>query len=644
MSAPRRHNNHILELTMNRAFPTTCPCPIASPGDWLYSMIFAVPAGALLAVNPGFFLRCLLLLGVSLASCGSASGAPVLRLEWTLTRGAEPLALHDSLPLAENGPVALTRLDLLLTGLGLQRQDGTWLESRDWTAYLSAASGRLSATADGLPEEEFRAIRFRVGVDPETNHADPNLQPADSALHPGLNGLHWNWQDGYIFVAVEGRWPGAPSGNGGFSFHLGNDENATLVELPVRFRGGGPLTVRMVLDAGKLLEGVNFARDGNSTHSRPGDPIAARLKANLGKVFRVESVRADTFQPVPVAESAPSGGGKTTPYPLEITERFPKVKLPADNPLTTQGVELGRRLFHDPRFSINNSQSCASCHDRTAAFSDVRRVSLGAEGQVGRRQAMPLFNLAWAHEFFWDGRAKSLREQALVPIEDPTEMNEKLDRVLAKLEADATYPAMFEAAFGAAEKGSVVTAARLGLAIEQFLLTLVSQESQYDRAARNQATLTEQEKLGLQLFITEHDPRLGLRGADCFHCHGGNLFTNHQFLNNGLEPREDDAGRMEATQLQIDRHLFKVPSLRNVAATAPYMHDGRFQTLEEVIEHYDHGVQRSPTLDPNLAKHPPEGLRLSAEEKAALVAFLRTLTDDAFLKPGEQPPGDLTRP
>jgi cytochrome c peroxidase len=390
----------------------------------------------------------------------------------------------------------------------------------------------------------------------------------------------------------------------------------------------------------KLLAGIDIQRDGNSTHSRPGDPIAAKMKANLASVFSVRSVKADTFQELTAAaQPAPRVAG-TKPYHLEISQRLPKASLPADNPLTVEGVELGRRLFHDPRLSINNSQSCASCHDRTFAFSDARRVSLGAEGQFGRRQSMPLQNLAWAREFFWDGRVKTLREQALLPIEDPTEMNEKLDRVIAKLEADAEYPALFAAAFGKVAGGSAITPDRLGLAMEQFLLTLVSQDSRFDRAARKVETLTEQEKLGLQLFITEHDPRMGLRGADCFHCHGGNLFTTHQFANNGLAPSANDPGRMEATGLQIDRDMFKIPSLRNVAVTAPYMHDGRFQTLEEVIDHYDHGIHRSPTLDPNIAKHPPQGLGLTAAEKAALVAFLKTLTDDAFIG---RAPHEITR-
>ncbi len=573
-----------------------------------------------------------------LAMVTLASAAEVMRLQVEPSAGGARLALNEKIQVPKNGAIAISRLDLLVSGLALQRVDGSWLEARDWQAFLSAGKGRLSAVADGLPAEEFRAIRFRVGVDKETNHSDPNLRSPDDPLHPEVCGMHWNWADGYIFLAIEGRWLDSPSGTAGFSYHLGNDEFATMIELPVRFTGGGPLTFQIALDAAKLLAGIDFKKDGNSTHSRPGDPLAPRLKTNLSGAFSLRAVKTDTFQELPLSAAPEVRGTATTPYHLEISQRLPKVKLPADNVLTVEGVELGRRLFHDPRLSINNSQSCASCHDRTAAFSDVRRISLGAEGQKGRRHAMPLFNLAWGKEFFWDGRSPSLRAQALVPIEDPLEMNETLDRVVGKLAADLAYPALFAAAFGRAGDAENITPARIGLALEQFVLTLVSQDSKFDRAARRVETLTEQEQLGLQLFITEHDPRMGLRGADCFHCHGGNLFTNNQFANNGLIPREDDLGRMEVTNLQIDRNLFKVPSLRNVAVTGPYMHDGRFSTLEEVIEHYDHGVQRSLTLDPNLAKHPVAGLGLTAEEKAALVAFLRTLTDETFI--GQPLPSD----
>lgn len=246
---------------------------------------------------------------------------------------------------------------------------------------------------------------------------------------------------------------------------------------------------------------------------------------------------------------------------------------------------------------------------------------------------MPLVNLAWAREFFWDGRAKSIREQVLLPIQDVHEMNESLDRVVSKLSATSEYPELFRRAFGPGE----VTSQKVALALEQYLLTLISQESKFDQAARNLATLTPQEQRGLQLFVTENDPARGLRGADCFHCHGGNLFSNHQFMNNGLDERPGDLGRMEVTRSEADRGKFRVPTLRNVALTAPYMHDGRFATLEQVIEHYNSGVRRSRTLDPNLAKHPESGLGLSAEDKAALVSFLRTLTDDAFV--AEPSPG-----
>jgi cytochrome c peroxidase len=171
---------------------------------------------------------------------------------------------------------------------------------------------------------------------------------------------------------------------------------------------------------------------------------------------------------------------------------------------------------------------------------------------------------------------------------------------------------------------------RIAKALEQFLLTLVSQDSRFDRAARKVAELTESEKRGLRLFVTEFDPKRGLRGADCFHCHGGTLFTSQQFANNGLELSIDDLGRMAVTKNAADRGKFKTPSLRNIARTAPYMHDGRFATLEEVVEHYSSGVRRTDTLDPNLAKHPEGGIQLTTEEKADLVDFLKTLTDESF--------------
>ena len=549
--------------------------------------------------------------------------------EW---RGA-PLIPGRELPDAQAKSMSISRFDGLLSQLALQRSDGTWLESARWHVFFCAEKRRLTAMADGLPAEQFKAIRFRVGVDAETDKTDPQIWPPDHPLNPDVCGLHWGWQSGYVFLAIEGHWEPAAGKTSGFSYHLAGPSRPMMVELPVTFSGARPATIRLGIDVAGILSSGAVIREASSTHSRDGDTLAPILKDRVVRSFRVKSVETDIYRPGEIRTSPVQRlVANATPFRLSISERLPKVKLPEDNPLTLEGVELGRRLFHDSRLSKNNSQSCATCHDQTKAFTDGQTYSVGAEGERGRRNAMPLVNLAWAKEFFWDGRATSLRQQVLMPIQDAHEMNETLDRVIAKLESDSAYSGQFKAAFGTA----VITTERIALALEQFLLTLISQDSKFDHAARKLAQLTPQEQRGLQLFVTEHDPARGLRGADCFHCHGGNLFSNHQFINNGLEPRSD-LGRMEATGSDNDRGKFKVPTLRNVAVTAPYMHDGRFATLEEVVEHYNGKLHRSRTLDPNLAKHPESGLGLSADDKAALVAFLKTLTDESFSRSPSAP-------
>jgi cytochrome c peroxidase len=337
--------------------------------------------------------------------------------------------------------------------------------------------------------------------------------------------------------------------------------------------------------------------------------------------------------------------GKFTPYRFELSRLFPIPDLPRDNPLIAERVTLGERLFHEARLSKDNSISCASCHDAGHAFSDSRQYSLGVRDQAGTRNAMPLFNLAWKNAFFWDGRAPSLRAQALMPIQDHAEMDEALTNVVAKLAnrnqepqnsqpdrrlltpvTTKTYPALFLAAFGTPE----ITPEKIALALESFLLTLTSFDSKFDRALLGEIELSAAEKRGFELFMTEYDPRREQFGADCFHCHGGPLFQSQTFANNGLDSNFPDPGRAKITGRESDRGKFSTPSLRNVALTAPYMHDGRFKTLEETVEHYATGLQRSATLDPNLAKHPDGGVPLSEADKRALVAFLRTLTDARF--------------
>jgi cytochrome c peroxidase len=213
-----------------------------------------------------------------------------------------------------------------------------------------------------------------------------------------------------------------------------------------------------------------------------------------------------------------------------------------------------------------------------------------------------------------------------MPIQDHTEMDESLTNVVVKLAAKTNYSALFAAAFGAPE----ITSEKIGLALENYLLTLTSFDSKFDRVAKGTAQFTAEEQRGLELFMTEYDPRREQYGADCFHCHGGSLFQSQTFANNGLDSEFKDAGRAKITGRSADEGKFAVPSLRNIARTAPYMHDGRFRTLAEVVEHYATGIVRSATLDPNLAKHPDGGVPLSAIDKLALVAFLETLTDPQF--------------
>ena len=521
----------------------------------------------------------------------------------------------------------VTRLDYLLSDIALRRPDGTWMNSEDWFALISVETKQTTAKLTAVPPGDFSAVRFHVGVNTQINSTEPARWPGGHPLNPQRNNLYWNWQQGYVFLALEGRLKKADRKLDGFSYHLGNNPNLMTVELPLKLNTRIHSTVDLAFDVGTLLSGHELSKQ-TSTHSRKGDKLAARLARNVSKrdAFTVEQLSTDSFQSF--AAKANTGKRIGTPYRLSVSKRFPKAKLPEDNPLTVEGVALGSMLFHDPTLSRDKTVSCASCHDRSHAFTDKgRQFSKGVDQQIGDRNSMPLFNLAWHPAFFWDGRAATLREQALKPIEHPKEMGAKLEDVVTRLTESKAYRAVFAAAFGDEQ----VTAGRIGLAIEQFLLTLISQDSKFDRAVRGETKLTNQEKRGLQLFVTEHDPKRKLFGADCFHCHGGNLFSNHRFTDNGLGHDTRDLGYHRVTNDSADRGKFKAPTLRNIAVTAPYMHDGRFKTLEEVIEHYDSGVKRTDTLDPNLAKHPTKGLGLSSADKQALVAFLKTLTDESFL-------------
>jgi cytochrome c peroxidase len=318
-----------------------------------------------------------------------------------------------------------------------------------------------------------------------------------------------------------------------------------------------------------------------------------------------------------------------TPAPLALPSGWPAPILPADNPLTREGVELGKLLFADKRLSARHRQNCINCHREPLAFSDGQVFSTGADGIQGLRSSPPIFNQAWHPSFGWDGIRPRLRDQALAAITNEIEMHAEPATVEADLNKDETMRTRFATVFGSPE----ITMERIGLALEQFMLAIPAHDAKYDRVMRGEATFTAEEKLGHDLFHTLPDPTTGRRGAGCFQCHPGPLFSDFAFRNNGLDRVFADNGRGDVTKLPTDNGRFKTPSLRNVAITAPYMHNGRFGTLERVIEHYSGGIRSSATLAPELASLPADGYALTTDEQRALVAFLRTLTETS-LAPG----------
>ena len=345
--------------------------------------------------------------------------------------------------------------------------------------------------------------------------------------------------------------------------------------------------------------------------------------------------------PTPVAPPEPPVAS-ATPYTLVLPTQLPQsVVLPTDNPLTVEGIELGRKLFYETRLSSTNTMSCGSCHQQSKAFTDGRPRAVGVDGVAHPRNTMSLVNLLWEPNLNWDGSATTLEAQARTPIENPVELHQSLTVGVGKLQQTTLYPPLFARAFGSA----TITEANVLKALAQFERTLISASSRYEKSLLGQVRLTEDERLGKVLFFN-HPGEGGnatARGGSCDHCHNGNnfLFTasrlgTTQYFNNGLDLAFADPGRFSVTGQSADRGRFRVPTLRNIALTAPYMHDGRFPTLEKVVDHYnEHMLSSSPNVDPILLlSNTPGGTRLdlTATEKRQLVAFLKTLTDSAFIQ------------
>ncbi len=310
---------------------------------------------------------------------------------------------------------------------------------------------------------------------------------------------------------------------------------------------------------------------------------------------------------------------------------LPDPEIPSDNQLTRDGVELGRKLFYEKLLSRDTSISCASCHIQDFAFSDTSRFSIGVDGKIGKRQSMAIFNMAWNdNDFFWDGRAHLLRDQVLMPIQDPLEMDETLDNVIARLKSIEEYNNGFEEVFN--EPG--IDETKLSLALEQFVHSIVSNKSKYDLFLKNKVSLTASEERGRKLYFSNFDQQNPAKPfSNCSLCHGGLNFENDGYENNGLDANDSwtDLGRGEVINSTHKIGAFKVPSLRNIALTPPYMHDGRFETLEEVLDHYSEGIQPSSTVSHTLLSTSIHSPILDDQEKKDLIAFLKTLTDYELL-------------
>ena len=346
--------------------------------------------------------------------------------------------------------------------------------------------------------------------------------------------------------------------------------------------------------------------------------VCSRVACTAGKgmPFSLHFFYARCFDPIPYSLE----------IPILFADKLIAPIIPADNPLTQEGVALGKKLFFDTILSGDETQSCASCHDPKKSFTDQQQFSNGVNDNLGTRNAMPLFNLAWNFDerFAWDGKEFSLEKQALEPVSNPIEMHGNWENITKKLQNNLEYKDLFLRAFGT----SIIDSTLVTKAIAQFERTLISGNSKFDKYLRGEINLTPEEQNGFDVFMDESK-------GDCFHCHGSDnnpIWSDNKFHNNGLDNVFVDLGLGKITGDPKDNGKFKSPSIRNLAFTAPYMHDGRFATLEEVINHYSEGLKRSPTIDPLMKKVDEGGVHLSTQDKSNLKAFLQTLSDYNFIK------------
>jgi cytochrome c peroxidase len=317
-----------------------------------------------------------------------------------------------------------------------------------------------------------------------------------------------------------------------------------------------------------------------------------------------------------------------TTYELKYSANFPKMIVPTDNPLTVDGVELGRFLFFDKLLSASGTMACANCHLPESGFTDNQATSKGIDGILGRRSSMSLANIGFVNTgLFWDGRTKTLEEQALLPVEDPIELHNNWTKVIEKLKVHPDYPTRFRKAFGISTPAEI-TKELAAKAIAQFERSLISDNSKTDNI-KKPSDYTDDELDGYLLFFNA----AGSPDAQCGHCHNSPFYSSNDFFNNGLDAVSNlndfrDIGRGQVTKKLLDNGRFRAPSLRNIELTAPYMHDGRFKTLEEVVDHYASGGHYSENVDPFIPQI--KLINLTPRQKRQIISFLKTLTDTTF--------------
>ncbi|CAH0149554.1 cytochrome c peroxidase [Chryseobacterium sp. Bi04] len=307
-------------------------------------------------------------------------------------------------------------------------------------------------------------------------------------------------------------------------------------------------------------------------------------------------------------------------YRLQFPSYFPEMSFDQSaNPVTKNGVELGRKLFYEGRLSRNNTISCGFCHIQENAFTHHgHTVSHGVDDRIGIRNAPPIQNMAFLKRYMWDGVIHNLNEQPIIPITDVNEMDSSMPEAISKIKDDPKYKRLFSAAYG----DENITGERVLKALSQFMASMISADSKYDRFRQGKEVFTSAESQGMAVF-----------NQKCASCHSGELFTDESFRNTGMyyNTQFKDAGRYRVTLDQIDWMKFRVPSLRNVEYTAPYMHDGRFYTLDAVLNFYTDGVENHPNLDPQLKQNNHIGIAMNTQEKQFIIAFLKTLSDKNFI-------------